>query len=258
MNKLRTLILVISTLVVSNGFAANAGANYRDIPTDQNMGLQLDLCELNEGYSLDDVAKINKRLSEGFAKLDINASIMHLTPFFTRGALFDPRPDYATMIVAPIPEFGSGWDKWTTSEEASELVADSEEVSRCIAKFHQGIPKHFDVDEIQSTDRRILTFQWCSRRPGVSIEQLRNRHDNYLQSIGEEFPAATWHILVPRLGGGPGDWAHMQTYTSAASLMSNESRLATGGFRSYNDYHNTYVDCGDTNVWNGTYVHKRK
>ena len=76
---------MISTLVVSNGFAANAGANYRDIPTDQNMGLQLDLCELNEGYSLDDVAKINKRLSEGFAKLDINATIMHLTPFFTRG-----------------------------------------------------------------------------------------------------------------------------------------------------------------------------
>lgn len=255
-----TLAGVLLTFAGAHAFAQATGADYSDLDQSQNIGVQFEVCALNEGADLSDIAKLNRRVSAEFSELDINASMIQLTPFYSRGMPGDTRVDYINMIVGPIAEFGSAWDKWSASAEAGKIMAEAAKNSDCHFKFAQGIPKHMDTDEIASTERRIISLEWCETRPGVTYESLRDRHNNYIAGLGGDFPSATWHILVPRLGNSDvGRFAHMNTYTSAESLMASEERYAgPNGFEGYNNYHNAYVDCDGRSVWNGTYFHKRQ
>jgi len=260
MNIRSTLAVVLLAFAGVNAFAQATGANYSDMDQSQNIGVQFEVCALNEGADLSDIAKLNRRVSAEFSELDINVSMIQLTPFYSRGMPTDARVDYINMIVAPIAEFGSAWDKWWVSPEANKIMNEAGKKADCHFKFAQGMPKHMDTDEILSTERPIISLEWCERRPGVSYGTLRNRHYNYIAGLGDDFPSTTWHILVPRLGNSSvGRFAHMKTYTSAASLMANEERYAgPNGFEDYNDYHDSYVDCDGRSVWNGTYFHKRQ
>lgn len=251
---------VLLVLGSASSFAQSSGASYGDLDQSQNIGVQFEVCALNEGTDLSDIVKLNRRVSAEFAELDINVSMIQLTPFYSRGMPGDARVDYINMIVGPIAEFGSAWDKWSASAEADKIMGEAGKKSDCHFKFAQGIPKVMDTEEIASTERRIISLQWCERRPGVAYETLRNRHNDYLAGFGGDFPSATWHILVPRLGNADVErFAHMNTYTSAESLMANEQRYAgPRGFQGYNEYHDAYVDCDGQSVWNGTYFHKRQ
>ena len=254
------LIPIVLGFIGAKAVAQTTGANYTDMDHAQNVGVQFEICELVEGADLADIAKLNRRVSAEMNNLNINLSLIQLTPFYSRGAPSDPHAGYINMLVGPIAEFGTGWDKWTASAEATRIMSDAGKKADCRFKFAQGIPKYMDTDEILRTDRRIISMEWCARRPGVSYEQLRNRHNNFLKRMGDNLPSTAWHILVPRLGSsGPGRFAHMDTYTSASALMANEERFAgPNGFQQSNEYYNAYVDCEGRSVWNGTYFHKRK
>lgn len=260
MNIRLTLTAILFGFAGPSAFAQGIGANYSDTDSSQNIGVQFEVCALNEDADLTDIVKLNHRVGAELAKLNINASFMQLTPFYASGMPAEPRVDYINMLVGPIAEFGAGWDKWWISPEANKLMDEASNKADCRLKFSQGIQKYMDTDEILNTDRRIISLEWCARRPGVSYEQLRNRHNNLVARLGDDMPSATWHILVPRLGNSSvGRFAHMNTYTSAAALMANEERYAgPNGFQGYNDYHDAYVECDGRSVWNGTYFHKRQ
>ena len=256
---LLVIALIFSPIVFCEDDAkTHLGPDYRDMDPNQNVGVQFAVCKLNEGYDLKDVYKLGKRTSAEFTRLGINASQVLLTPFFASGLPSEQPVDYLELTYAPIEEFGSAWDKWSTKEAANIMDTESE-LADCTYKFMQSKPKYFDTEAILRTDRRIVSFQWCSRKAGVSWQQLGNKHDSWLESNKESVAWKVWNILIPRLGGSPQaeEFAHFNVYTSVSGLMENESQLAENGFSEHNDYHGSYVDCGDTNVWNGSYTHKR-
>ena len=82
-----------------------------------------------------------------------------------------------------------------------------------------------DTVALDSTDNRIMTMNWCAPKDGVSYEQLRAKHDSWLEASGDSFTAAAWNIIDPRQGAGTrqGKFMHMVSFTSASALMANEN-----------------------------------
>ena len=115
------------------------------------------------------------------------------------------------------------------------------------------------VDEMLSTDERVITLNWCTPKPGVSYQQLKAKHDSWLAANKDGFQAAAWSVIVPRQGAGnaQGRFAHMNVFTSLNQMFANEEWIANGGGRDgISDYYSSYADCDGDSSYTAEYIYK--
>jgi hypothetical protein len=258
---MKKILLVLCALGFSTqGALADDGTNtWRGMNLDKNFGLQFEVCALKEGKSLADVVKMDPRLKKAWANMDINLSLLRLTPMFSHGLPGQPSADYIDLVMGDIDEFGSAWDKFMASAEGQEILADSGEFGDCRFKFARGTNKMMNAEELDSTDNRIMTMNWCAPKEGVSYEQLKAKHASWLSDNGDDQEVAAWNIVVPAQGAGErqGKFMHLVSYTSMAKLMANENWIANGGgSAAVNDYLSSYASCDGEDTWAAEYIIK--
>ena len=254
-----TLALLAVVALVSSAFADNHENSWRGVDLDKNFGMQFEVCSLQAGKSVADVAKLNARVKQAWSKMNINLSVIRLTPMYSHGMPGQSNVDYINLVMGDINEFGAAWDAWMVSDEATKLMADTAKVADCSFKFGQGINKMLNAAELDSTDNRLMTMNWCAPREGVYSRHLRAKHASWLVDNGDDLDIAAWNIFMPRLGAGSrhGKFMHLVSYTSASKLMANQDWLANGGGgAAMRDYENSYATCEGESAWVAEYIVK--
>jgi hypothetical protein len=103
-----------------------------------------------------------------------------------------------------------------------------------------------DVDAMNSDRDRVVTWNWCTRKEGVSWDQLSAKHQSVAATRNKNAPNIGWAAFYPHLGGAsaPGEMAHIVIYPDVESLMQGAALNAQGGWRMLDDYYTSYADCG--------------
>ena len=257
---MKKLLIALLALGMFNQASADDHAQtWRGVNMAENFGVQFEVCALKPGKTLADVERLDARLKSIWAKLDIELSLLRLTPMYSATMPSQPTPEYMNLVMGNISALGAGWDAWLASTEGPKLLNDISKVADCRFKFGRGINKMIDTAALDSTDNRIMTMNWCAPKDGVSYEQLRAKHDSWLAASGDSFTAAAWNIVDPRQGAGTrqGKFMHLVSYTSASALMANENWIANGGgWKGMPDYLTSYADCEGESAWAAEYLVK--
>ena len=255
----KLMIAFLALGMFNHAFADDHSQTWRGVNMAENFGVQFEVCALEPGKTIADVERLDARMKEIWAKLDIDLSFLRLTPMYSATMPSQPTSDYINLVMGNISALGAGWDAWLASKEGPKLLNDLSKVADCRFKFGRGINKMIDTAALDSTDNRIMTMNWCAPKDGVSYEQLRAKHDSWLAASGDSFTAAAWNIIDPRQGAGTrqGKFMHMVSFTSASALMANENWIANGdGWKGIQDYLTSYADCEGESAWTAEYLVK--
>ena len=257
MKKIITLLLVLPFGAAV--LADDHGENYRGMNLNKNFGVQFEICELREGKTMADVNKVNRSIEKVLTSIDSKGSILRLTPFYSHGTPATPAADFLDLFVAPIEEIGRTWTDFLSTSEGPKAYSNFQSAAKCHNKLAYGTPKMTKVDEMISSDERVITLNWCTPKAGVSYQQLKAKHESWLQANKDSFQAAAWSVIVPRQGAGnaQGRFAHMNVFTSLNQMFANEEWIANGGGRDgISDYYSSYADCDGDSSYTAEYIYK--
>jgi len=225
----------------------------------KRFGIQFEVCTLRDGKSMASVDRLNAKIASVFTEINAQGSVLRMTPFFSHGTPANPGSDFIDLLVGPMDELGVIWTDFLASDGGPKVYGEFQSAAKCHNKLAFGVPKLTKVDEMMSTDDRIITLNWCTPKEGVSMAQLRAKHASWLAANKDSFKAASWSVLVPRQGAGAfhGSYAHMNVFTSLEQMFANEEWIANGGGNEgLSDYYSAYADCGGDVSYTAEYIYK--
>ena len=259
MNRLKMSIVFLVSFLAYYGGADDHASSYAGMDLSARVGLQYEVCQLREGKTLADANALTEQAGREFERLGMDLGIIMLNPMFDHGDANNLSADYVIMVFGSIPAFGSGWDLWGQSKNAQKVMSLRAEIGDCHFKFNHAVMKHADVAAMERSTDRLYEINWCTAKPGITPQQMKAKHDTWLNSNKSNFSSIAWSIIFPRLGqaNAPGQYAHMFVYNSAAALMANQEWLANGGgWAGVQDYYNSYADCSGPSVWTGNIAYR--
>jgi hypothetical protein len=257
--RLITCIALFSLAAIAQ--ADNHNNAWRGVNLDQQFGIQFEVCKLKPGKTLDDMAKLNDEVRRLFDETGLALSLMRLTPMYSHGMPGEPAASYIDVTMGTIEAFGTGWDNWLASKDAVKLMAASDKIATCTFKFARAINRVAQIEALDSTDDRLISMNWCSKRDNVSWDQLKTKHDAWQAAYENDSSSMAWNVVLPRLGAGNahGRFMHMVSYANAQQLMANENWVANGGgARALGDYYSAYAACDGESVWSASYLYKNE
>ena len=128
------------------------------------------ICTLKNDATMDDIARSTKnstslwmtRTFEDFVKSSCHMAV---------GATYD----YIAFDFMDWEELGNEWDLYLDSKTGSEIASEYDKVEDCDALVAAVFPL-LRRAEISSDDSRVVTVEWCTRKDGVSADQLSAEH----------------------------------------------------------------------------------
>jgi hypothetical protein len=97
-----------------------------------------------------------------------------------------------------------------------------------------------------------VSWNWCSRKEGVSLEDLQARHDMMVEELKKDNTGLSgWVIVAPVTGAAqaPGDFVHLGFYNDVESFMEYKEAFAAGGWEGYYDYTDNYASCNGEELY---------
>lgn len=215
------------------------------------------VCTLKNDATMKDIARIDKKLHEFMDDNDIRGARQILTPMFAAGTSYD----YIAFDFMTWEQFGKNWDLALKSKEGNGLMADYAEVEDCDAIIASVFPIMRKESNLRS-DTMISTVEWCTRRPGVSQQQLGEKHRSVAAAIKDSTTATWWGVGYPagglRDGLFPGDFYHLVTYPDMNAFAASRNDIANnGGWKMRADYYTSYADCSGEHVLAGEVVRRK-
>ena len=125
------------------------------------------ICTLKNDATMDDIAKIDKKLHKFLDHENIRGFRQILLPLMAVGTTYD----YIAFDFMDWEELGNEWDLYLDSKTGSEIGSDYDKVEDCDALVAAVYPL-LRRAEISSDDSRVVTVEWCTRKDGVSADQL--------------------------------------------------------------------------------------
>ena len=186
--------------------------------------------------------------------------LMRATPVFT-----SPTPDGAAdfefmeLLISPYDVSGTGWTKWLTGEDGQKLNEQWQEAADCRVALNTAFIEVIDQDALSNRDDRMMVFNWCTPKAGVSTDQLVAKHDQMSAGWTTDSPLKAWTIMVPGLGSRntPGAFAHILSFEDAQGLMAWQNATANeGGWRARQDYETSYAECTGDNAYYAEVLHR--
>ena len=257
MTKLGLSILLL--LVAATGFAGHHEETYRGMDLSKRFGVQFEICTLASKQKLSAVARLNPRFEKVLTEIDAKTSVLRLTPFYSHGDPQNATADFIDMLIGPMQEIGNTWTNFLSTESGPKIYDDFQSLAKCHNKLAVGTSKMIDLEALNATDDRILTFNWCTPKAGVSYQQLKAKHDSWLATNKEAFKASGWSILSLRQGAGSyqGRFVHMNAFTSLNQMFDHEEWIANGGGREgISDYYSSYADCDGESSYTAEDIYK--
>ncbi|MEE2777783.1 MAG: hypothetical protein VYE73_13590 [Acidobacteriota bacterium] len=209
------------------------------------ISLQVQLCKLNPGQTMGDYEAMLNDYFEWSRSNGAEATFARLTPMWTHGMPGEQPYDFVELLALDHETTGTAWDKWLFTEDGARLNATWQNVATCSVKMTTAYTQWADVEAMNEDDERIATWNWCTRKPGVSLEQLVAKHRSIAANRVDAWGNIGWFVIVPQIGrgGAPGRFAHVWVYPNVAGLMSSQKWLDEGGASVRGDYTTSYATC---------------
>ena len=216
------------------------------IDVDAPFNLQVQMCALAEGV---DQKQYDAFLNDYFSwskKHDVEVTFIRQQSLFTHANAKNPNPyDFIEFLATDHRSAGQGWDKWLTTKDGQKLGETWGKLAQCDVKMAHAKMIWTNVEAMNTDRERVVTWNWCTRKDGVSWDQLNAKHDTVAATAGDNPSNIGWLAFFPHLGGAnaPGEFAHIVVYPDVAALMKSSARHAKGGWRLLDDYYTSYANC---------------
>ena len=245
-----TLFLVFSSLLGSAFVSADDHAMFTgELDPEAPMNAQTQLCTLKPGKTMAQYDRLQRKYIDWAKKNDVEVTLIRATKFVTHDQP-DNRTttDFIEFLVSDHETSGRAWDLWLSTPEGQKLNSEWQSIAECDLKMATVRTQWANVDSMNSDDTRMAMWNWCSRKPGVSMDSLMMKHDSIAANYPEGVGNIGWFTFVPTIGGAnaPGSFANVLVFPDMAGLMQHKQFIAEGGWKVREDYYN-YVDCqGDS------------
>ncbi len=252
-------LILVTLLFAATSYGAQQEETYRGMDLNKNFGIQFEVCTLRDGKSMAGVDRLNSKIAKVMNEINSQGSVLRMKPFYSHGSTSNPGPDFIDLIVGPMDELGVIWTDFLASDDGPKVYSEFQNAAQCHNKLAYGVPKLVKIDEMMSTDERLITLNWCTPKAGISMAQLKAKHASWLAANEDSFKAASWSVLVPRQGAGnaQGKYAHMNVFTSIKQMFANEEWIANGGGSAgLSDYYSSYADCDGDSSFTAEYIYK--
>lgn len=248
---MKLILTILGGLALTTNFAF--AEQYSGIDLSEGSSVQMQLCTLKPGKSMENYDRVIRDYVTWSKENDVEVFFMRATPLFMSAPQNgQPSIDFFEMLVAPFSVAGNGWDKWLTTEESQKLNARWQDTAECRVTMNAGFIMALDREALSARDDRVMTFNWCTRNEGVSVDQLQAKHQQMAATWNTDSPVKAWTILAPSLGSRnmPGAFAHLLSFEDVNGLMAWENTKANDeGWRTRMDYETSYAGCVGENVY---------
>jgi hypothetical protein len=247
------LVSLSSVPVLADDHAGANSANWI-VNIGEGISQTAHICTLKDGASMADIARIDKKLHKFMDDNDLKGFRQILTPIFAAGATYD----YIAFDFFAWDQFGKEWDLWLASKTGSVIAAEYNKYEDCDAIVAATFPL-LRRPEISSDDSRIVTVEWCTRKNGVSQDQLSAKHQQIAAANSNNTMVGWWGVGYPQAGARdglfPGNFYHLVNYADMAAFAASKNAIANEeGWRSRGDYYTSYADCTGEHVFSGESV----
>jgi hypothetical protein len=235
MKKINQVVIGSIFIFVSAGVLADDHEMFAgDLDPAEPMSIQANICTLNDGVSVEDYAAFFKRYQKWALKNDAEVASVRQFPLATHSNSNNPyQADFVEFLITGFENAGTSWDKWMMGKSGQKLNAEWQELASCHVKFAAMFTQWADVGAINSDNDRVVTWNWCSRKEGVSHDMLNAAHVAFVEENPEGLGNIGWFTLYPNIGGGDsaGEFAHVVVYPNMEGLMEHQEWFARGGWR---------------------------
>lgn len=250
---IKTVAKALTLLLISAPVFADDHGSKKVAGLDLSQGnsLQMQLCSLQPGKSMKAYEKSFDDYVEWSKEEGVETFALRLTPMFVTQPADQPGYEWIEFLAAPFEVSGAGWDKWLGTESGQALNDNWQDTADCRVSINP-IFTHFADETITSKDTRIVTLDWCTRLPGVTYDQLNDKHDNMLANRSPESPVSAWSIMYTGFGmrNAPGEFMHMLSFADNAALNAYMNHRANNeGWRQREAYQTSYASCTGQNVY---------
>lgn len=214
---------------------------------------QVNFCKLNDGSSMDDYANAVNNYIKWSKKNDVEVYVSRQMPLFPHDNFVSDRGfDFQEVLASPHKVSGKAWDLWRGTKEGQKLAMEWQEAATCYVKWGHAYPQYIDQKSLESDYDRVVSWNWCSRNDGVSMEDLQARHSMMVDELKKDnIGLSGWVIVAPVTGGAqaPGDFVHLGFYRDVESFMEYKEAFAAGGWEGYLDYTENYASCNGEELY---------
>jgi hypothetical protein len=246
-------LFIGAVLMVSGSVVADDHVTKRVAGLDLSQGnsLQMQLCSLKPGKKMKDYKANFDAYIAWSKKQGVETFALRLTPMYVTQPNNQNGYEWIELLAAPFEVSGKGWDKWLTTKEGQALNEDWQSIADCQVSLNPIFTLYAD-ETITAKDTRIVTMDWCSRLPGVSYDQLQEKHNSMLAISAPDSPVRAWSIVYKGLGmrNAPGEYMHMLSFGDNAGLNDYMNNYANNdGWRQSQSYQTSYASCTGKNVY---------
>ena len=222
--------------------------------------IQANMCKLNPGVSMKEYDSMMDEYVEWAVSEEVDPVAVRQMPLFTHGNIRRPWGyDFVDFLVSDYERWGKSWDLWLGTKEGMALNAKWQSLAVCHVKQAHAMMLYADQKAMASDDDRYVSWNWCTRKEGVTFEEVSAKHAEYAQDMQQDSGGIIgWLVLLPHTGGADaaGDFAHVVVYPDMASFMERRAMLANGGWKNSRDYFNLYADCNGEMLNTETVLHR--
>jgi len=244
-------ILVSCVLLFSVFATADNHQFVGGVEVTEPFNLQVQMCSLNEGVEQKDYDRLIQEYFDWSVKHEVEVTFVRQNPLFTHANANNPnRYDFVEFLATDYANAGIGWDKWLSTPDGQKLNAKWQKLAQCDVKMANTFMLWADVEQMNTDSDRVVVWNWCDRKPGVTWDQMNLKHQDMINSRTTEPENIGWALFFPHFGGAqaPAEFAHIVIYPDAESLMKDASSFAMGGWRAQEDYLNSYATCQGRSV----------
>ena len=209
------------------------------------INVQAQVCTLKPGKTQAQYDRLVNKYFEWAKKYDVETTFVRQIPFLTHANPNNPNNyDFIEFLVSDFETSGKAWDLWMSTSDGQKLNEEWLSLASCDIKMAALNMQWAKVDELNSDDERIVVWNWCSKKEGVSSEQLIAKHDSIAEEYSDGLGNIGWATFHPIIGGAnaPGNFAHIVVYPDMKGLMEHQEWFAGGGWKARSDYH-IYAEC---------------
>ncbi len=249
---MKLIVYVLGMFAAAVAFADSHSREFAGMNMAEANALQMQMCSLQPRKSTADRDRVMNAYLEWAEENDAEVFVARATPLFG-----GPNPnanvqfEWIDFLGSSYAASGSAWDKWLTTEDGQRINEQWLETADCRVVLNPFVNMYLDAEAL-SGDTRIMTFNWCTRKEGVSWDQLNVKHQELLANRPDDAPAKSWSIMWPGLGVRDpiGEFAHLVSYVDVSGLMARENAMGNEeGWRRREDYNTSYADCIGENVY---------
>ena len=221
------------------------------IEVNEPFNLQIQMCALKDGVEQKDYDRLIQKYFDWSVKHQTEVTFIRQVPLFTHANAKNPgRYDFVEFLATDHANAGIGWDKWLSTPDGQKLNAEWQQLAHCDVKMAQTFMLWADVEQMNSDSDRMVVWNWCDRKPGITWDQMNLKHREMIENRSTDRGNIGWALFIPHFGGAlaPAEFAHIVVYPDAESLMKDSGAFANGGWRAQTEYLGSYANCQGRSV----------